>query len=136
MYDVGKVVFIGGGSTTNIVETIDLNAAKPAWAVVAPMKFRRRQHNATLLPDGTVLVTGGSQGTGFDGLNPGEPIHTPELWDPAKGTWTQMASEAVDRCYHSTAVLLPDGRVFSGGGGEYAPNSQCAPIESPERHTR
>src|SRR5258707_10690991 len=32
-----------------------------------------------------------------------------------------MAPEAVDRCYHSTAVLLPDGRVFSGGGGEYAP---------------
>jgi hypothetical protein len=33
-----------------------------------------------------------------------------------------MAPEAVDRCYHSTAVLLPDGRVFSGGGGEYAPD--------------
>jgi galactose oxidase len=121
MYDVGKVVFIGGGSTTNVVETIDLNAPKPAWAVVAPMNFRRRQHNATLLPDGTVLVTGGSQGAEFDGLNPGEPIHTPELWDPSKGTWSAMAPEAVDRCYHSTAVLLPDGRVFSGGGGEYAP---------------
>jgi hypothetical protein len=121
MYDVGKVIFIGGGSTSNVVETIDLNAAKPAWAVVAPMKFRRRQHNATLLPDGTVLVTGGSQGTEFDGLGPGQPIHTPELWDPSKGTWVPMAPEAVDRCYHSTAVLLPDGRVFSGGGGEYAP---------------
>jgi galactose oxidase len=134
MYDVGKVVFIGGGSTTNIVETIDLNAAKPAWAVVAPMKFRRRQHNATLLPDGTVLVTGGSQGTEFDGLNSGEPIHTPELWDPSKGTWTQMAPEAVDRCYHSTAVLLPDGRVFSGGGGEYAP-APNVPQSNPPKDT-
>jgi hypothetical protein len=121
MYDAGKVVFIGGGSTTNVVETIDLNAPRPSWTVVTPMKFRRRQHNATLLPDGTVLVTGGSQGTEFDGLNPGEPIHTPELWDPRGGTWTPMAPEAIDRCYHSTAVLLPDGRVFSGGGGEYAP---------------
>jgi hypothetical protein len=121
MYDAGKIVFIGGGSTTNVVETIDLNTPNPAWAVVAPMKFRRRQHNATLLPDGTVLVTGGSQGTEFDGLNPGEPIHTAELWDPSTGTWTSMAAESVDRCYHSTAVLLPDGRVFSGGGGEYAP---------------
>ena len=52
---------------------------------------------------------------------PGNPIHTPELWDPSTGTWTPMAPEAIDRCYHSTAVLLPDGRVFSGGGGEYAP---------------
>jgi hypothetical protein len=121
MYDVGKVIFIGGGAPTNIVEIIDLNAAHPAWAVAAPMKFRRRQHNATLLPDGTVLVTGGTQGGDFDNLNIGQPIHTPELWDPSKGTWTPLATEAVDRCYHSTAVLLPDGRVFSGGGGEYAP---------------
>ena len=121
MYDAGKVVFIGGGSTTNVVETIDLNVPRPVWTIATPMKFRRRQHNATLLPDGTVLVTGGSQGTEFDGLNPGEPIHTPELWDPSRGTWTPMAPEGIDRCYHSTAVLLPDGRVFSGGGGEYAP---------------
>ncbi|HEV3202542.1 MAG TPA: galactose oxidase-like domain-containing protein [Bryobacteraceae bacterium] len=121
MFDVGKVIFIGGGAPTNIVEIIDLNAAKPAWHVAAPMKFRRRQHNATLLPDGTVLVTGGTQGGGFDNLDGGQPIHTPELWDPSNGTWTPMAPEAVDRCYHSTAVLLPDGRVFSGGGGEYAP---------------
>ena len=134
MYDVGKVIFIGGGSTTNVVETIDLNAAKPAWVVVAPMKFRRRQHNATLLPDGTVLVTGGSQGTEFDGLNPGEPIHTPELWDPSKGAWASMAPEAVDRCYHSTAVLLPDGRVFSGGGGEYAP-IPSVPQSNPPKDT-
>ena len=128
MYDVGKVVFIGGGTSsysggapTNIVETIDLNAPAQAWAIAAPMKFRRRQHNATLLPDGTVLVTGGTQGGGFNNLDPGQPVHIPELWDPSTGTWAQMAPEAVDRCYHSTAVLLPDGRVFSGGGGEYAP---------------
>ena len=129
MYDVGKVVFIGGGgggdkgeaNLTNTVEIIDLNAQNPAWAKVAPMNFPRRQHNATLLPDGTVFVTGGSQGAGFDNLNPNQPVRTSELFDPSNGTWTEMASEAVDRCYHSTAVLLPDGRVFSGGGGEYAP---------------
>lgn len=87
------------------------------------MKFRRRQHNATLLPDGTVLVTGGTEGAGFDNLDPGQPIHTPELWDPSSGTWAQMAPEEIDRCYHSTAVLLPDGRILSGGGGEYAPQN-------------
>jgi galactose oxidase len=122
MFDVGKVVFIGGGSTTNVVEVIDLNAPNPGWAVVSPMKFRRRQHNATLLPDGTVLVTGGSQGTGFNDLGD-LAVRIPELWDPKLGIWTEMAPEAVDRCYHSTAVLLPDGRVFSAGGGEYAPSN-------------
>jgi galactose oxidase len=121
MYDVGKIIFIGGGLPTNIVEVIDLNAAKPAWTEAAPMKFARRQHNATILPDGTILVTGGTQGEGFDNLDPGHPVHIPELWDPSTGAWTQLAPEAIDRCYHSTAVLLPDGRVFSAGGGEYAP---------------
>jgi hypothetical protein len=39
MFDVGKVVYIGGGSTTSVVEVIDLNVPKPAWTVVSPMKF-------------------------------------------------------------------------------------------------
>jgi hypothetical protein len=38
-----------------------------------------------------------------------------------------MAEESVDRCYHSIALLLPDGRVLSAGGGEYAPNNPDAP---------
>ena len=128
MYDVGKIIFVGGGldagtlAPTNIVETIDLNTPAPAWLVAAPMHFARRQHNATLLADGTVLVTGGTQGNGFNDLDPEAPVHTPELWDPKTGTWKQLAPEAEDRCYHATAVLLPDGRVLSAGGGEYAPN--------------
>ena len=127
MYNVGKVIFIGGGLDgdndlpTNLVEIIDLDAPSPAWAKSAPLNFPRRQHNATLMPDGTVLVTGGTRGAGFDNLDSQQPVHTPELWDPSNGTWVQMAPEQIDRCYHSTAVLLLDGRVFSGGGGEYAP---------------
>jgi hypothetical protein len=127
MYDAGKIVFIGGGlesnsmAPTSTVEVIDLNVPTPVWRQAAPMHFPRRQHNATLLPDGTVLVTGGTQGAGFNNLDPGQPVHTAELWDPATGQWTLLAEEEVDRCYHSTAVLLPDGRVLSAGGGEYAP---------------
>jgi galactose oxidase len=63
------------------------------------------------------------KGVGFNNLEPDQPVHVAELWDPASDTWTQMASESVDRCYHATAVLLPDGRVFSGGGGEWAPKA-------------
>src|SRR5262249_3512952 len=37
--------------------------------------------------------------------------------DPATGNFTVMAPQAIPRTYHSVAVLLPDGRVFSGGGG-------------------
>ena len=130
MYEAGKVVYIGGGGgddnntpPTDRVETIDLNAVAPMWAPATSMHFCRRQHNGTILADGTVLVTGGCQVPGFDSLGDGETIRIPELWDPVTDTWTQMAPEAEDRCYHSTAVLLPDGTVFSGGGGEYDPDN-------------
>ncbi|MGA2588952.1 MAG: galactose oxidase-like domain-containing protein [Bryobacteraceae bacterium] len=132
MYDAGKVIFIGGGldsgsqAPTNIVEIIDLNAAAPVWQATSSMHFARRQHNATILPDGTVLVTGGTQGAGFNNLAIGDPIRAAELWDPNTKQWTVLAEESVDRCYHSTAVLLPDGRVLSAGGGEYAPTPNVA----------
>ena len=134
MYDVGKVIYIGGGNDqttfvpTAAAEIIDLTAADPAWRATTPMHNARRQHNATILPDGTVLVTGGTKGgggpnKGFNDLEAGEPVHTAELWDPASGQWTELAAEDVDRCYHSTSILLPDATVLSAGGGEYRPDN-------------
>ncbi len=40
-----------------------------------------------------------------------------EIWDPTTGAWTTVASMAAARNYHSTAVLMPDGRVLVAGGG-------------------
>jgi galactose oxidase len=130
LYDVDKVLFAGGGNPpTANAETIDLSQAQLAWVASDPMNFPRRQHNATILPDGTVLVTGGTRGGGapgtaeaFNNLDPGQPVHIAELWDPKTGQWTMLAAEQTDRCYHSTAVLLPDGRVLSAGGGEFILN--------------
>ena len=130
LYDVDKVLFVGGGNPpTANAETIDLSQAQLAWQATGPMNFPRRQHNATILPDGTVLVTGGTRGGGapgtaeaFNDLDPGQPVHIAELWDPKTGQWTELAAEKTDRCYHSTAVLLPDGRVLSAGSGEFILN--------------
>jgi galactose oxidase len=44
-------------------------------------------------------------------------VLTSEIWDPVTKTFTPMAPMTVPRNYHSVALLLPDGRVFSGGGG-------------------
>lgn len=126
MYDVGKVVYIGGGNDgatdlpTAAAEVIDLGADPPVWRETVSMCFPRRQHNATILADGTVLVTGGTRGPGFNDLSPGKPVHVAELWDPATEEWKELAAEDVDRCYHGTAVLLPDATVLSAGGGEFA----------------
>ena len=132
LYGTDQVLYIGGGSPPIAdAELLDLSQQPPAWRdpkdQASQMAFPRRQHNATILPDGTVLVTGGTRSGGagppenFNNLDPGQPIHVAELWDPGTGHWTQLAAEQEDRCYHSTAVLLPDGRVLSAGGGEFFP---------------
>jgi galactose oxidase len=114
MYEPGKVLIVGGGTPpTRTAEVIDLNTGT-GWRTVAPMQFARRQMNATLLPDGKVLVTGGTSSTGFN--NPAGAIGPAELWDPATETWTTLASITGPRVYHSTALLLPDGRILSAGG--------------------
>ena len=124
MYDSGKIMYIGGGvekgGPTNMAAFIDLNDPTPAWKTeTTNMKNARRQFNATVLPDGTVLVTGGTKGEGFNLLGEKDTVHEAELWDPETKRWTTMAKESADRCYHSIALLLPDGRVLSAGGGEW-----------------
>jgi hypothetical protein len=119
MYDNGKVMITGGGNPpTSTAEIIDLNAATPAWQFTGFMQFARRQMNATLLPDGKVLATGGTSSAGFSDAT--SPVLAAEMWDPATGQWTTMASMQIPRLYHSTALLLPDGRVLSAGGGRPA----------------
>jgi galactose oxidase len=115
MYEPGKVILIGGGDPpTATAEIIDLNASSPSFQYTSPMANARRQANATILPDGKIFVSGGSSGSGFD--NSTAPVNPTEMWNPANGLWTTMASIALYRGYHSTAVLLPDGRVLEGGG--------------------
>jgi hypothetical protein len=80
------------------------------------MAFARKQLNATLLADGSVLVTGGTSAPGFN--NQGGAVHEAELWDPETETWSIVAAESRNRTYHSTALLLPSGRVLSTGSGE------------------
>src|SRR5438552_16966947 len=110
MYEPGKILYVGGGPPTNTAEIIDLNQPSPAWAYTGSMAFARRQRNATVLPTGQVLATGGTSGSGFS--NPGGAIHAAELWDPATAVWTTMVSNAVTRIYPSTTLLLPDVRVL------------------------
>ena len=104
---------------SDLVEVIDLADATPAWRSVTPLSAGRRHLNSTLLPDGKVLVTGGSSLPGFD--NPAGGVSYTEMWDPSTETWTILAGHARYRGYHSNALLLPDGRVLVGGGGHPDP---------------
>ena len=131
MYEPGKVLYAGGGMTTNTAEVIDLTQAAPTWQFTAPMAFARRHHNLTILPTGEVLATDGVGGTTFNDLT--QAVLAAEIWDPATGLWRTVASSAVPRGYHGTAILLPDGRVLQAGSGEAAnaPAQRNAELYSP-----
>ncbi|HEX3234060.1 MAG TPA: galactose oxidase-like domain-containing protein [Gemmatimonadales bacterium] len=129
MYETGKVLYVGGGgdlnwstndaksgSPTASAETIDLGAVGPHWSNTDSMHFARRHLNATILPDGQVLVTGGTSAGGFNTLS--GAVHAAELWNPQSGHWTQLASNTVDRAYHSVSLLLPDATVLHGASGD------------------
>jgi galactose oxidase-like protein/glyoxal oxidase-like protein len=116
MYEPGKVLYAGGGRTTRTAEIIDLNQAAPVWRWTGSMAFARRHLNATILPTGQVLVTGGTGGTIH--TDESRAVYAAELWDPASGKWTTLSSGSVIRGYHSTAVLLRDGRVLVTGSGD------------------
>ena len=122
MYEPGKVLMVGGNDPPRrSAVKIDLNLPVKTWQATGLLNTARRQLNATVLPDGTVLVTGGSSGAGFN--NAAAPALTAELWDPAQDTFTALASATRYRGYHSIALLLPDGRVLSAGG-DNEPNAE------------
>ena len=126
MYEPGKVMYVGGGDPpVNSCEIIDLNQPSPTWQYTGSMARARRHHNTTLLPDGKVLATGGSSAYGID-TESGRNLFA-EIWDPVTGKWTVLAPQRVYRGYHSSALLLPDGRVLSGGGNGHPDSEVFSP---------
>jgi chitodextrinase len=103
------------GASSNTAFTLDMNLANPTWQPTASMQYPRSFVNLTNLPDGTVLATGG--GTDKSGQDDTKAVKPAEIWNPATGTWTTVAAMTAPRLYHSTALLLPDGRVFISGSG-------------------
>jgi YVTN family beta-propeller protein len=141
MYDNGKILVAGGGAnsspspndsttgtSTTAAYTVDLTGATPVITPVAPMLYARQFANSVILPDGEVMVIGGNAGVKFSDA---ASIMTPEVWNPRTGQWHSLASQSVPRNYHSLAFLLPDGRVWSGGGGLGGGDHRDAQIFTP-----
>lgn len=124
MYDAGKILTVGGApsyqdsTATSNAYVITLGAG-PADTVkvrkVAPMVNARAFANTVVLPDGKVAVFGGQNYA--VPFSDNTAVLAPEIWDPETETFTTMAPSAIARTYHSVALLMPDGRVFTGGGG-------------------
>lgn len=132
MYDVDKVMIAGGANPpTNTCETINLTNEVGNWEATGSMQYPRRHLNLTILADGKILATGGTQGEGFDDSCSENVVLPAEVWDPATGNWTTLASMTYRRQYHSVALLLPDGRVMVGGNtGSEATSPKCKPNDA------
>ena len=126
-----KVLVTGGraldGSITDSAEVIDMRARSPQWRRVGSMKRPRNNHSAVLLPDGTVLIVGG----GSSEQKWGSPVGLTELFDPATERFRAMQAQRTNRTYHSTAVLLPDGRVASAGANTGEPEESTVEFFKP-----
>jgi hypothetical protein len=129
MYLPGKILKSGTSANSdppfvNAVSdayVLDMTQNFPTWRKITSMAFARSYHNLTSLPDGSILVTGGESNTNVTDLS--TAVYAAEMWSPTTEQWTTMASMQSPRVYHSTALLLPDGRVLSAGSGEYGTNA-------------
>ena len=114
MYEPGKILVMGGGGNTKSAVTVEL-VGGVSVAATEPMNFGRTNLNATLLADGSVFVNGGnSSGTNFDDTT---SVFESEIWNPETGEWQVTAKAQKPRNYHAVSLLLPDGRVWTAGGG-------------------
>lgn len=111
-----RVMILGGGSpsATRTTELIDLSVSSPRWVQGPPMAQPRVQLNATLLPDGKVLVSGGSK-IDEDGGDD-SAVKAAQLFDPESDTFSSGSRMEFPRLYHSVALLLPDATVVAMGG--------------------
>jgi hypothetical protein len=115
-----RVMLIGGGSSgdvNNTAETFDETRMGEGWTPAGGLKIARGHHNTVLLPDGSMVSVGGGFGIRDVGgqYAAAEEHKQIELYDPVTGQWKLGPAQQELRAYHSTAVLLPDGRVMSAG---------------------
>lgn len=114
IYDRGKVLLIADDGSAVM---LDVNGTTPVATVVAGPGANRVWGNATVLPDGKVLVTGGSA-TDNELV---DTAYSAMIWDPATKQWSVGAAAQKPRLYHSNAILLPDATVLTSGGGSPGP---------------
>ena len=117
MFRPGRILQFGGNSNSALV--IDINGGTPVVTPTQSMSSQRRWVNATVLADGKVLATGGSQvDNELTGVN-----NSAEIWNPTTGPGLRGPSEASARLYHSTPCCCRTPACWSSGGGAPGPQT-------------
>jgi hypothetical protein len=117
----GRVLVVGGvlpggdGSGTALAYCELYDPATGTWSPTGSLTTARAGHQATLLPDGRVLVTGGEPVPAPDGTYSPHSLASAELYDLGTGTWSPAADMPGGRSRHR-AVLVRTGVVLAIGG--------------------
>lgn len=142
----GRVLVVGGGCCGRQIVTATTSAelfdpVTGSWSPARPMLVARLNHTATLLPDGRVLVAGGS-GRSDGNANVGL-VHA-EVYDPSDNAWSETG-EMTERRDRHAAVLIPDdpalpcgpncGKVLVTGGSVINFGSKSAEVYDPDATT-
>lgn len=132
-----KYMVIGGGGVGESDEAskrtriVDLLADKPRFEDGPEMEKGTRYPQASILPDDSVLVSGGSEDYRGRG---GSDILQARLYDTGANSFKRVADPLVGRNYHSGSLLLPDGRVmFFGSDSLYADKANTKPGKFEQR---
>ena len=88
---------------TLVLSPFVLAQTNPGWNPTGRLNTPRYFHTTTLLPNGKVLVVGGSSGA--------TATSSAELYDPATGAWSVTGSLNIAR-FLDTAILLQNGKVL------------------------
>jgi len=108
-----KVMIFGGGNpSTKTTEIIDLSVANPQWVYGPNMSQPRIEMDATMLPNGKILASGGS----LNDEDTNTASRNADMYDPATNTFSPAGTDAYDRLYHSVTLLMPDATVWVAGG--------------------
>jgi hypothetical protein len=116
----GKILVCGGSNTSgeNATTVVQLLTPNPStnyttftFQTISPCKFGRRHAPNAYLPNGKLIFFGG---TNFQNASSGA-YKNAEIFDPVAKSWTVVTGMNVPRIYHSTGILLLDGRVWLAG---------------------
>jgi len=111
----GKILLTGGaanGNATGALTSAELyDPVAHTFTTISPMNVARADHAMTLLPNGTVLVTGGFNDTNI-------ALQTAEIFNPTSNTFTLLTAPMISARAQHTSTLLANGKVLLAGGND------------------
>lgn len=121
LFRTNQVLMLSNSGRLWVADISD--GSSPKWEKKTKIRSSRTNGSMMMLPDGRVGIVGGCRTTDGGGKVLSKAVKDIEIWDPDTDTVIDGDKEKRARLYHSTSLILPDGRVFSGGGGSPGPET-------------